>query len=359
MSKSESIQLKGVAILVMIWLHTFFTPTGEGYSPLFYVGGESLAYKIGKITTICISLYAFLGGYGMYITYQNSPQMKNWRRVLLLYLNYWLVFIVFIGLGCMLSPDQYPGSIKDMFLNLTGISTTYCAEWWFLFPYTVLILCSRWIIIAIKRFHWLFVIAVTGVGYLTANLLLHFYSKIYDYPLLADGLLTISLLFSFGLGILWAMYDVRLCMKILPPPDISKGLYGNASAPVYSEKKHDFRGMLRISVIIFMLLALIVVRMLIPTGILNPVFMLLFVIIVYTLIKSTGENLILDYLGKQSTKMWLIHPFFCYYLFADFVYSFKYAPLIFIVMVIVSYLSAALLDTVYKPLKKMIIYKMS
>lgn len=344
MTKLESVQLKGVAILIMIWLHTFNHPLGDNYSPLFFLNGEALAYQMGKITRICISLYAFLGGYGLYLTYQKNQQMKSWRRIFLLYLNYWLVFVVFVGLGCLLSPDKYPGSFKEFLLNWIGVSTTYCKEWWFIFPYAILVLCAKWIIRAIQRSHYLITIGITGTCYLFANSVLHFFSQLHEYPLVADGLLIFSLLFSFSLGIMFAKHNIR--MELPPPPMCKKML----------NRRMVHNRLLKCCILIIALAGLIIVRMFIPTGIFNPVFMIAFLYIVYSLIKAAGESTVLSNLGRQNTKMWLIHPFFCYYLFSDFVYSFKYAPVIFIVMVVVSYSIAVLLDYFYKPLKNVFIH---
>jgi hypothetical protein len=45
-------------------------------------------------------------------------------------------------------------------------------------------------------------------------------------------------------------------------------------------------------------------------------------------------------IGRRSMPMWMTHTFFCTYLFPDFIYGFNYPILIFIVLVIVSYLTA-------------------
>ena len=43
-------------------------------------------------------------------------------------------------------------------------------------------------------------------------------------------------------------------------------------------------------------------------------------------------------MGKLSLIIWLTHSFFCYYLFHDFIYGFKYPLLIYIVLISISYL---------------------
>ncbi len=45
---------------------------------------------------------------------------------------------------------------------------------------------------------------------------------------------------------------------------------------------------------------------------------------------------VLAYLGGYSMIIWLSHTFFCYYLFHDLVYSFRYPLVIFTVLLVVS-----------------------
>ena len=47
---------------------------------------------------------------------------------------------------------------------------------------------------------------------------------------------------------------------------------------------------------------------------------------------------ILGYLGDYSMIVWLSHTFFCYYLFHDVIYGFKYPLVIFMVLMVISLL---------------------
>ena len=48
-------------------------------------------------------------------------------------------------------------------------------------------------------------------------------------------------------------------------------------------------------------------------------------------------------------------PIFLLLFFSDFIYSFKYAPLIFIVMVMCSYIVSVILDYLYQPLRTRVV----
>lgn len=56
--------------------------------------------------------------------------------------------------------------------------------------------------------------------------------------------------------------------------------------------------------------------------------------------------------------MWLVHTFFCYYLFHDWIYGLKYPIVIFVVTVLLSYASGILIDWIAKPLQRIVINKL-
>ena len=51
-------------------------------------------------------------------------------------------------------------------------------------------------------------------------------------------------------------------------------------------------------------------------------------------------NKTLTVLGKYSMPMWLTHSYFCFYLFHDFIYGFRYPLVIYLVLIIVSLMTA-------------------
>lgn len=51
-------------------------------------------------------------------------------------------------------------------------------------------------------------------------------------------------------------------------------------------------------------------------------------------------------IGKRSMGMWMIHTWFCYYLFRDEIYGLKYPVVIFLVMVAVTYAAAVVSEII-------------
>ncbi len=107
------------------------------------------------------------------------------------------------------------------------------------------------------------------------------------------------------------------------------------------------------SVILLFLFLLVLFMMIIPVyaqAIVTPFVVLAYVLLFSGLRKGALVSNILLKLGEESTNMWLIHTFFCYYLFSDFIYGFKYPVIIFLVLTVICYLVSRLINIVYKPI---------
>ena len=143
MTKDETQQLKGFAILLMLWLH-LFSDTDLGpltHCLLPFFGGKPLAFAFSRIAAACVPIYIFLGGYGLTCVYrQRQGSMHNARRALSLMANFWMVFLLFVPLACITNPLLYPGSLLTLLLNVVAIDYSYNGAWWFLLPYVVLTL---------------------------------------------------------------------------------------------------------------------------------------------------------------------------------------------------------------------------
>lgn len=63
----------------------------------------------------------------------------------------------------------------------------------------------------------------------------------------------------------------------------------------------------------------------------------------------------LMYLGKHSMNIWLIHSYFCYYLFRDFIYGLKYPLLMFVVTLCLSLLASIIVEFLFGLLKSQLI----
>lgn len=108
---------------------------------------------------------------------------------------------------------------------------------------------------------------------------------------------------------------------------------------------------------LFILLLLMVVRMYLETGVFHVLYSVAFIVLFVQIKRPVWLDTFLYEMGCRSTSMWFVHTYFCYYLFKDFIYGFKYPLLIFSVLLVVSYLFALVIDRIYQPLQQLITQK--
>lgn len=209
MTRDESKLLKGVAILMMLFLHLFNrTENLECCTPFFYVGDRPLLVYLMRLVNP-VPLYLILSGYGLYYVYQMGDSQR-WNRMLKLLINYWIITGLFVLMGHFLKPDVYPKSYTDIITNILTVSTTYNHECWFLFPFLLLSATSpflfkifdninKYIVIAfgfLLEVLCLYVISRYGIKYLYNNIWIY---KPFQY---------FQLMFPFIVGALAAKYNL-------------------------------------------------------------------------------------------------------------------------------------------------------
>lgn len=333
MTKSDTRQLKGLAILMMLWLHLFSdeeTVYQCSYG-LTYFNGLPLVYSLTRLASCCVPIYIFLGGYGLAATYQTTPghRLHGGRRALALMANFWLIFLIFIPIGCMVNPDLYPGSWQTLLLNATAVDYSYNGAWWFLLPYVLLTLTAQFFMAHYEQSSrrqdivMIGVLAFVHVGiYLLKSMLpeghwlLTYGSWLLNY---------LSMLLLFTLGILAVKYRGSLSLW----------------------RGHNMR-------LLLFLIALCLVKMLLgSSSLLNVPFVLLLLPLLLSLQWPQWLRRTLEFLGLHSTNMWLIHYFF-YYLFGNLIYGLRYPVVIFVVLTLTSLACSMVLRPLCEPLRKRI-----
>ncbi|MRJ07962.1 hypothetical protein EDL99_03540 [Ornithobacterium rhinotracheale] len=203
MDKTLTTKIKGVAILIMLFLHLF--NKSKDYISFLKINGEPLFHLLSKYTMICVPFYLILGGYGLYKTYEknknNISLKKNFSRVFLLYCNLWIVLAVFVSIGSFIKPEKYPGDISTFLLNFIGLECSYNFEWWFLLPYSILMFFTPIIFKLIDRFKLYFVFFTLILGYAVSFYIsIKVKNNINHNQILELLITTISLLSAFTIG---------------------------------------------------------------------------------------------------------------------------------------------------------------
>ena len=321
MSKETSIIIKGVAILMMLWYHLFLT---EDVSilcfPLIIVNDKPI---VSYIANACypVTFFLILSGYGLTYLYKNNRlNIKDQcKRIFKLYIHYWIVLLIFVTIGFFINPEVYPNSLIHIIINLLGLKCTYNGEIWFILPYTYICLTSYWIIHYIYNLNSKKKIAISlfiyGILFLTARHISHHLPEnIVLETIIIQPLYYITLLFYFSLGI--------ILYRLL-------------------EVKHKFELIIdNKTVYVLLIIGLFVTKCLFKITLADGLYALAFIWCFLELPIHKYIRKVLLGLGKRSMIMWMTHTFFCVYLFQDFIYSFKYPIIIYIVLVIISYVTA-------------------
>ena len=229
-------------------------------------------------------------------------------------ITYWLVLAIFVSIGCFMRPDKYPGTPLNAFLNIISWSSSYNAETWFLFPYIVLALFAAYIFKLIDKLgniksFILFCIIGFVAMFITSRYIAVY--KIHD-SIFAHIVTIANLSFSFAVGaILHQIAEKR-------------------SLTLNKAKSHQISTF-------FLLIFLITIMCFIKIGIFGTFYALLFILLFIQLDLKQFIKKTLLMLGVYSMPMWMTHTFFSAYLFHDYIYGFKYPLLIYLVLIIISY----------------------
>lgn len=332
MTKEQSQMMKGVAILLMIFLHLFNQSGNVALCHnLIFIGGEPLAYILSRASNP-VAFFLILGGYGLYKVYEKGDRHR-WSRLLKLLIHYWIIMIAFLAIGHFVKPSLYPGSVTNIISNFSGYETTYNGEMWFLLPYVILSALSPWLFRLMSNYRASTIVITTLFIHLCTSFCISRYGAAFLYHnyWAYNPLLVFHLLFNFSLGAMAARS--RIFERIA-------GIIRN---------RHYIKSLAWLGVI--------------TLGAISCVFkynyFYAFGVITCLLFAPMPKlfKAALCKLGYQSMNMWMIHSWFCYYLFHDFIYSFSYPLLIFIVLVIISYICSLIVNVFAKPIERLVMTK--
>lgn len=300
---------------------------------LLYIGDEPLVYILSRASNP-VAFFLILGGYGLYRVWERGDTHR-WSRLIKLMIHYWIILTLFLIIGHFINPAYYPGDITCLIYNFTAYFTSYNGEMWFLLPYMILSAISPWLFKLMQRFRCRTVIAFTLFIYLCTSYCISRFGPIFLYSnyWAYNPLLVFHLMFNFSLGAMAARSN----------------FFENFKAYAHSLK-------INVSVAATLLILILVG---ISCVFKYNFFYAFMFISLFQLIKLGGGIHVLSLLGKQSMNMWMIHSWFCYYLFRGFIYSFSYPILIFTVLIIISYVSGIIIDRIALPIEHIFISKKS
>ncbi len=331
-SKDESFMLKGCAIFLMIALHLFGGTAEranmyESYYSLITIGSRPIYYYFFKIALICTYFYMFLSGYGLYIAYirskENGVKKSIWHRSASLIAKMLFVAILFYPFAYFFPELKWNFTFPKCLLSLVGWG--YNSQWWFIRPYLAMLLLSPIIIPKYYKYPKT-LISISIVIYILSAI--SYQVGIYKSGTLLGEIIQIGRLqLSFILGLFAAQSNL---------------LYNSS---ISQKKKTLLYSILGIA-------GLIIFMAFFRRELFSPFVTLFFCIFMVRIKLFDSLNKVLILLGKESTTMWLIHPFICLYYGKNILLQLHYPILILIITIVISYILSKFTSNLYKYLMR-------
>lgn len=309
--------LKGIAIMMMLWLHLFSNSSFANEATcLFWIGNTPFATIV---TRACnpVSFFLVCSGYGLAYSF-NAGKLtysKQSKRIVRLYLNYWLITAIFVGVGSFTLPHLYPGDWCIVINNLTGWNVNhYNHPAWFLLPYCLLCISSP---ILFKIMHVLGRKKMLIISLLLSIVSMYVISRYIAPTKSYHEWYTIfityfDLLFAFILGAFVFYY----CKE-----------HQLTSHYLYQHQ----------TVVWVLFVVWFALHLLSGSALIGVLFLCTFVyLFIHLQIKGYLHNVLVE-LGDKSMVMWLIHAFIYGPFFHHFIYGCKYPILIFMALLLSSY----------------------
>lgn len=331
-SKKMNLSIKAIAIMLMLIHHLYAFPNriiDQTYISVWQLNNIAIEYYLALFSKICVSIFLFLSGYGMYITYFNKkPTIYSIiKRIKSFYFKYWFIFVIFIIIGIAIG--KINTNYKEIVLNFFGFSSSLNGEWWFIKVYIILIAIYP----LINKF-----IKAKSILIILSSLMLYLFSLILTKISVLSNYLVIS---SIALVFSQQIYFIMGAL-------VAKDSIFDKSKLFLNKKKLDNK-------IIYILILFISVFMyyyLYNNKIMSYfIYIIVMPIFVLSLVNLIKENKLLNFIGMNSTNIWLIHSFLCYYYFQNIIFYPKFSIFIFVWLLMLSLIISIGLEYLYCKLK--------
>lgn len=215
---------------------------------------------------------------------------------------------------------NYYTNCSSVINNYTAFNTSWYAEGWFLFPFVCLSLLSPLLFKLTDKFRVGWVLPVSFlVGTCTSFIVSRYGAQyLYNNLWLYNPFLIVHLAPSFIFG---AMLQRTGFIHKVQKKCNSKWLWLAFGGTV-------------------------IIMCLTRTAAWGPLYATTFIVLSLSAPRWLWIDKVLAHLGNHSMNMWLIHAWFCYYIFHDLMYSLRYPLVIFVTLVVVSLLCSYFVNAV-------------
>ena len=346
-TKEHTMQMKGIAIIILLFHHCFLnaqrwatvpyeklaTTKGWGYYPISFAPFSSHTIQyLASFSKICVAMFVFMTGYGMWVSYESQKKkttMSNYikKRMVTLMTGFLIIFVVTeilaIPTGRFIEVYGHDfRSVVYMIIDALGLAKLlgtplFCLTWWYMSLAIVLIMIFPFVHSMMEKYQWIVVVAsiivprACGFGQST---------DLFRY------------LLAYTLGMYFAQHDLLARIK-------ERFMEQNMA-----------RKLLSLIVSLIGLAVIIKCRQNAWIGwkYLDfwDGFAAMYVIVLSYIYILNGKWIVkgLGFLGKHSMNIFLIHSFYRDVFFHEFTYSFYYAWLDYIVLMVISLVTSIVLE---------------
>ncbi|MEL0630292.1 acyltransferase family protein [Psychromonas aquatilis] len=305
-SKTESNFIKGIAVMLLLQHHLFaFDNRIPDLNNLIHMFNYyNLEKIIGIYGKICVPIFLFISGYGF--TVSNKREEKYYlHKIIMIYKAVALVFFIFIPICFFIFQDpKISLNIKLLISNFFGFSSSFNGEWWFLLPYILMVMLTP-LLQRTKKY---------TLSILAISLVLH---QVDGYGLWGQFLYWQP---AYIFGFICAVHREYI-NRVLSKQYIS---------------------------IIFTIFTFLVVKLCYDQwkveGLLFTTPLAVISIVFISRITPCLIRKVIQDIGSKSLFIWLTHSFYCYHIAKNYIYSPKYTILILLNLLVISYISALLLE---------------
>ena len=346
-TKEHTMQMKGIAIIILLFHHCFLntqrwatvpyeklaTTKGWGYYPISFAPFSSHTIQyLASFSKICVAMFVFMTGYGMWVSYESQKKkttMSNYikKRMVTLMTGFLIIFVVTeilaIPTGRFIEVYGHDfRSVVYMIIDALGLAKLlgtplFCLTWWYMSLAIVLIMIFPFVHSIMEKYQWVVVVAsiivprACGFGQST---------DLFRY------------LLAYTLGMYFAQHDLLARIK-------EKFMEQNVAGKLLS--------------LIVSLIGLAVIIKCRQNAWMGwkyldfwDGFAAMYVIVISYIYILNGKWIVkgLGFLGKHSMNIFLIHSFYRDVFFHEFTYSFYYAWLDYIVLMAISLVTSIVLE---------------
>ena len=346
-TKEHTMQMKGIAIIILLFHHCFLnaqrwatvpyeklaTTKGWGYYPISFAPFSSHTIQyLASFSKICVAMFVFMTGYGMWVSYESQKKkttMSNYikKRMVTLMTGFLIIFVVTeilaIPTGRFIEVYGHDfRSVVYMIIDALGLAKLlgtplFCLTWWYMSLAIVLIMIFPFVHSIMEKYQWVVVVAsiivprACGFGQST---------DLFRY------------LLAYTLGMYFAQHDLLARIK-------EKFMEQNVAGKLLS--------------LIVSLIGLAVIIKCRQNAWIGwkyldfwDGFAAMYVIVISYIYILNGKWIVkgLGFLGKHSMNIFLIHSFYRDVFFHEFTHSFYYAWLDYIVLMAISLVTSIVLE---------------